>query len=170
MPVVDFHLHAYDFPINAPGEFVEFMDKQLGSSFAKFTEQYSTTESYLALLDEAGVDYGIVLAELAPITSAIGGNDTVAREDEREAVLGAEAPGRARRTRPAGQGGELAVRDDLAPRHRLERSSELGLEGGAPGEIDVDVFVRDPLTAEVAVEAAAQIRYEGVTLIRTGTR
>lgn len=79
MPVVDFHLHAYDFPINAPGDFVEFMDKQLGSSFAKFAEQYSTTASYLALLDEAGVDYGIVLAEVAPITSAIGGNETVAR-------------------------------------------------------------------------------------------
>src|SRR3990172_10057264 len=88
----------------------------------------------------------------------VSGHDSMAREDEREAVLRAEAPGRARRTRPAGQGGELAVRDDLAPRHRLERSSELGLEGGAPGEIDVDVSVRDPLTAEVAVEAAAPIR------------
>lgn len=78
-PVVDCHLHAYDFPINAPASFVEFMDQQLGSSFAQFAERHSTTESYLSILDQAGVDYGVVLAEVAPITSAIGGNETVAR-------------------------------------------------------------------------------------------
>ena len=79
MPVVDFHLHAYDFPLSAPDDFIGFMDKQLGSSFAKFAERHSTAESYLAVLDEAGVDYGIILAELAPITSALGSNETVAR-------------------------------------------------------------------------------------------
>ena len=79
MPVVDFHLHAYDFPIRASDDFIGFMDTQLGSPFAKFAEQHSTTVSYLAVLDEAGVDYGVVLAELAPITSAIGSNETVAR-------------------------------------------------------------------------------------------
>ena len=79
MPVVDSHLHAYDVPVTAPGDFIAFMDRQLGRSFAAFAREHSTTESYLALLDQAGVDYGIILAELAPLTSAIGGNETVAR-------------------------------------------------------------------------------------------
>ncbi|MFQ5519753.1 MAG: amidohydrolase family protein [Candidatus Methylomirabilia bacterium] len=79
MPVVDFHLHAYDFPIDSPQSFIEFMDRQLGRSFAAFIEEHSTTERYLAVLDEAGVDYGVILAELAPVTSATGRNETVAR-------------------------------------------------------------------------------------------
>ncbi|MBI2494821.1 MAG: amidohydrolase [Candidatus Rokubacteria bacterium] len=82
MPVVDFHIHAYDFPVNAPPSFVEFMDREMVrayGSFAKFVERYTTGESYLRVLDEAGVDYGVILAELAPITSAIASNETVAR-------------------------------------------------------------------------------------------
>jgi predicted TIM-barrel fold metal-dependent hydrolase len=79
MPLVDFHLHAYDFPVSAPPFFIEFMDRELGRPFTAFVEEHSTTASYLSLLDEAGVDYGVVLAELAPITSAIGSNETVAR-------------------------------------------------------------------------------------------
>jgi predicted TIM-barrel fold metal-dependent hydrolase len=58
------------------------MDREMGKtygSFAKFVERYTTAESYLAVLDEAGVDYGVILAELAPITSAIGSNETVER-------------------------------------------------------------------------------------------
>ena len=82
MPVVDFHIHAYDFPVNAPPSFVEFMDREMAKaygSYAKFVERYTTGESYLRVLDEAGVDYGVILAELAPITSAIASNETVER-------------------------------------------------------------------------------------------
>ena len=80
MPVVDFHIHAYDYPVNAPRSFVEFMDREMAKtygSYAKFVEQYTTGESYLRVLDDAGVDYGVILAELAPITSAIATNETV---------------------------------------------------------------------------------------------
>ncbi|MBI4608720.1 MAG: amidohydrolase [Candidatus Rokubacteria bacterium] len=79
MSIVDFHLHAYDVPVSGPPSFIEFMSRQLGRPFAAFVEEHSTTERYLSVLDQAGVDYGVVLAELAPITSAIGGNETVAR-------------------------------------------------------------------------------------------
>ncbi len=79
MPVVDFHLHAYDVPVTGPPSFVAFMDRQLGRPFTAFMEAHSMTESYLAVLDEAGVDYGVILAEVAPITSALGSNETVAR-------------------------------------------------------------------------------------------
>lgn len=81
MPVVDFHIHAYDHPVNAPASFVAFMDRELGrasGSFARFVERHSTGEAYLGVLDEAGADYGVIIAELAPITSAIASNETVA--------------------------------------------------------------------------------------------
>ncbi|MBI2160185.1 MAG: amidohydrolase [Candidatus Rokubacteria bacterium] len=82
MPVVDFHLHCYDFPIEAPPSFVEFMDRELArayGSFAGFAERHTTGAAYERVLDEAGVDYGVILAELAPITSAIASNETVER-------------------------------------------------------------------------------------------
>ncbi|MFQ5828758.1 MAG: amidohydrolase family protein [Candidatus Methylomirabilia bacterium] len=79
MPVVDFHIHAYDLPIRGPASFVEFVDRQLGRSFAAFIEEHSTTESYLAVLDQAGIDYGVIIAEVAPVTSVLGSNGTVAR-------------------------------------------------------------------------------------------
>ncbi len=82
MPVVDFHIHCYDFPIEAPPSFVEFMDREMArayGSFTEFVERYTTGAAYECMLDEAGVDYGVILAEAAPITSAIGSNETVAR-------------------------------------------------------------------------------------------
>ncbi len=78
--VVDFHIHCYDRPLRAPESFVAFMDRELAKShgsFAKFLERYGSAASYLRVLDEAGADYGVILAELAPITSAIASNETV---------------------------------------------------------------------------------------------
>jgi predicted TIM-barrel fold metal-dependent hydrolase len=80
--VIDFHIHAYDNPINSPRSFIEFMDRELAStygSFQKFVDRYSTGESYLSVLDDAGADYGVIIAEVAPVTSAIGSNETVRR-------------------------------------------------------------------------------------------
>lgn len=77
MPVIDFHIHAYDFPIQGPAELIGFMDRELGSSFEEFVRTRCTTENYLKVLDEAGIDYAVILAELAPITSAIASNATV---------------------------------------------------------------------------------------------
>ena len=45
MPVVDFHIHAYDRPVSAPPSFVEFMDREMArayGSFAAFVERHST--------------------------------------------------------------------------------------------------------------------------------
>ena len=78
--VVDFHIHCYDRPLRAPESFVAFMDRELAKtygSFAQFLERYGSAESYLRVLDDAGADYGVILAELAPITSAIASNETV---------------------------------------------------------------------------------------------
>ena len=57
-----------------------------------------------------------------------GGDDAVARNDEREAVLRAEAARRPRRPRPPGERGEAAVGDDLAPRNRARRGEQRTLE------------------------------------------
>jgi hypothetical protein len=73
MPVVDFHIHCYDRPLRAPESFIAFMDREIAKtygSFATFLERYGSPESYLSVLDDAGADYGVILAELAPITSA----------------------------------------------------------------------------------------------------
>ena len=77
--VVDFHIHAYDFPVQAPEYFLEFMERQLGVSFVKFVEKYTTAENYVAFLDENGIDSGVIIAEQAPITSAMASNETIER-------------------------------------------------------------------------------------------
>lgn len=79
MAVIDFHIHCYDLPINAPRSFCNFMDGVLGESFTEWSEQHGTAQHYLAVLDDAGVDYAVILAELAPITSAIASNETVSQ-------------------------------------------------------------------------------------------
>ncbi|MCH8820315.1 MAG: amidohydrolase family protein, partial [Acidobacteria bacterium] len=43
----------------------------------EFCEYYSNPDNFLAVLDEAGVDYAVVLAETAVITSALIPNDHV---------------------------------------------------------------------------------------------
>jgi predicted TIM-barrel fold metal-dependent hydrolase len=78
VPVVDFHLHAYEFPLQGPASFFAFLDREIGRPFAEFAREHATTESYLAVLDGAGVDVGVVLAEVAPITSGLCSNERVA--------------------------------------------------------------------------------------------
>ncbi|MEK7879665.1 MAG: amidohydrolase family protein [candidate division NC10 bacterium] len=77
--IVDFHIHAYDFPVQAPDYFTKFIGQTLGEPLDEFAKRHTTTESYLAYLDENGIDYGIVVAEQAPITSAMSSNETVER-------------------------------------------------------------------------------------------
>jgi len=41
-------------------------------------QTYSSPEAFLGLMDEGGIDYAVVLAELAPITTGISDNENVA--------------------------------------------------------------------------------------------
>ena len=66
-------------------------------------------------------------------------DDPVARDDQRVAVVGAERSRRARRPGPAGERGELAVGDDLAPGDRPGGRGELALQRRRPLEVDRDV-------------------------------
>ena len=77
--IVDFHIHAYDFPVQAPDYFTKFIGQTLGEPLDEFAKRHTTAESYVAYLDENGIDYGIIVAEQAPITSAMSSNETVER-------------------------------------------------------------------------------------------
>ncbi len=79
MPVIDFHIHTYDYPIQGPPEFIEFMNRELRGSFDDFVRARCNAANYLKVLDEAGIDYAVILAELAPVTSAIASNEGVSR-------------------------------------------------------------------------------------------
>ncbi len=77
--IVDFHIHAYDYPVQAPDYFTKFIGQTLGEPLDEFAKRHTTAESYVAYLDENGIDYGIIIAEQAPITSAMSSNETVER-------------------------------------------------------------------------------------------
>ena len=70
----------------------------------------TSSESGMLELEEASL---VVEAEAAVRAEPAGGDDAVAGVDQRKPILRAEAPGRARRIRTAGQRGELAVGDRL---------------------------------------------------------
>lgn len=82
MPVIDFHIHAYDSPITAPESYIQFMNRALGEqygSFENFVRSHTRPDKYLEVLDGAGVEFAVIVAELAPITSAIASNETIER-------------------------------------------------------------------------------------------
>src|ERR687892_1927065 len=78
------------------------------------------------------------------------------RDDEREAVAGAARPGGPVGVRPAGQRGQLAVRDDLAAGHGAQRREDVPLERGCPVEVELDVVEGDALAAEVRPDALGE--------------
>src|SRR5947207_12589829 len=76
------------------------------------------------------------------------GNHTVARNEDRQRVLGAERPGCARRAGASGQRSQLAIGDNLASRDALQGARELLLER-CPLMLELDVVERDLLAGEV---------------------
>ena len=99
------------------------------------------------------------------------GDDAVARDEEREAVLGAERAGGACRPLPAGERRELAVADDLAPRDtRAAPSASASWNGVAQSLVQRHVRERDALAAEVPVERLEQFGHESVTVRRRLSR
>lgn len=74
-PRIDWHLHLAAYEWTTPG-----LDAYLRSNGVELDELrrvYSQPANFLALLDRAGVDYGVVLAEHCPITSGRGSNEQV---------------------------------------------------------------------------------------------
>ncbi len=78
-PVIDFHIHLvkYDPPSQS---LMDLMDRTFPSkeAYRAFEETYADPDAFVRMLKENGVDYGVVLAEYAPLTTGIAGHERVA--------------------------------------------------------------------------------------------
>ncbi|MDP2727834.1 MAG: amidohydrolase family protein [Dehalococcoidia bacterium] len=69
-PVIDFHVHVL--PWDTLYVWIrEWMQIFVEEPLKPYLDRVCTPEGTLAMMDEAGVDYGVVLAELSPITSGM---------------------------------------------------------------------------------------------------
>ncbi len=75
--VIDFHTHPSLYQATT-ATYRQFLGRQWGERAEWMTEFYAAPEAFLNLMDECGVDYAVVLAELAPITTGISSNEFVA--------------------------------------------------------------------------------------------
>lgn len=76
MPIVDIHVHTTSTE-NTPETFAEYMAAHVKGDLHAFVEEFSRPERFLQVLDENGIDYACVLAEIAPVTSGTATNEYV---------------------------------------------------------------------------------------------
>ncbi|MBI4493354.1 MAG: amidohydrolase [Chloroflexi bacterium] len=78
MPTIDFHVHLADY--QQPTESLrDGIRRHSGLELEAFVQEWSDPRRYLAYMDEQGVDYSVILAEITPITTGVADNDLVAR-------------------------------------------------------------------------------------------
>ena len=103
-------------------------------------------------------------AGAAVAADPVRGDDAVARDHERVAVLGAERPRRARGARPARERRQLAVGDDLTPRDRPRSGQRARAAAASPSRRRA----RRPRTTSARPrgvrESSAQIRHKAGTV------
>lgn len=76
--IIDFHVHtAYYQTITEA--YKNLLQGGWGDRYDWMVQTYSSPRAFVGLMDEAGVDYSVILAELAPITTGISDNDYVAK-------------------------------------------------------------------------------------------
>lgn len=75
--IIDFHVHTAYYRSRTPA-YMELLQRGWGDRLDWMLETYSSPQAFLGLMDEAGIDYAVILAELAPITSGIAANEDVA--------------------------------------------------------------------------------------------
>jgi predicted TIM-barrel fold metal-dependent hydrolase len=75
--IIDFHVHTAYYR-SMTDAYLELLRKGWGQSLEWMTETYSSPENFLALMDQAGIDYAVILAELAPVTTGTAENAYVA--------------------------------------------------------------------------------------------
>lgn len=77
--VIDFHVHLSEYETFCDTAFAWFAQAfPSPDAYQVFCQKYKKPENFLALMDENGVDYSIVLAEVAPLTTGIATNEMVA--------------------------------------------------------------------------------------------
>ena len=75
--IIDFHVHTAYYEITTK-DYDALVRRGWGDRTEWMIQTYSSPEGFLGLMDEAGIDYAVILAELAPITTGIADNAYVA--------------------------------------------------------------------------------------------
>lgn len=75
--IIDFHVHTARYQ-SMTRSWLGLLRQQWGDRLDWMIQTYSSPEAFLGLMDEGGIDYAVVLAELAPITTGISDNENVA--------------------------------------------------------------------------------------------
>lgn len=75
--IIDFHVHTARYQ-SMTRSYLDLLRRQWGDRLDWMIQTYSSPEAFLGLMDEGGIDYAVVLAELAPITTGISDNEYVA--------------------------------------------------------------------------------------------
>ena len=70
VPVIDFHIHILPRD-RLYGSVQTWMQNFVPEPLGPYLERICSPQATLAMMDEAGVDYGVILAELNPITAGI---------------------------------------------------------------------------------------------------
>lgn len=77
--VIDFHVHLAEYEVYTESAYAWFTQAFASpDAYRDFSRQYQQVDHFLALMDENGVDYSVVLAEVAPLTTGIATNEMVA--------------------------------------------------------------------------------------------
>jgi len=77
MPVIDFHLHIVD-PENLRPWAKEYLQTSSGEDVEYLEQIMRHPKLLVEMLHENGVDYGVVLTEISPITTGVISNEAVA--------------------------------------------------------------------------------------------
>ncbi|GEM_PF-3877095 len=70
MLVIDFHLHPLKYETYQPGA-RGYLESVIGEDIEEYVERMATPGAVVEMLEESGVDYAVVLAELSPITTGM---------------------------------------------------------------------------------------------------
>lgn len=77
-PVIDFHVHLPDYEVFCESAYDWFAQKFASDDdYNAFCRRYNDPEQFIELMDSNGVDYSVVLAEVAPLTTGIATNEMV---------------------------------------------------------------------------------------------
>lgn len=75
--IIDFHVHTAFYETTTK-TYRDLIRRSYGDKMEDFLKTYSSPEAFIELMDQAGIDYAVILAELAPITTGIADNEYVA--------------------------------------------------------------------------------------------
>jgi len=77
MPVIDMHLHIMD-PANLRPWTNEYLQTSSGEDIEYLSQVMTSPDLLVKMLHQNGVDYGVILTEISPITTGVISNEAVA--------------------------------------------------------------------------------------------